>query len=348
MSKTTKTKTISLALQGGGAHGAYTWGVLDRLLEEEDIEIEGVSGTSAGAMNAAVMVNGYALGGRKGAKEKLSEFWHHISEVSGNPLNLHTIEQQLHAWHLDLNPLYHMMDVWMNSVSPYDSNPTNINPMRDVLHDILDEDALRSCTKMKLFIAATHVKSGQVKIFNCEHMSVDVLLASSCLPQLFQAVEINGEYYWDGGYMGNPSIHPLIYQCETEDVVLVQINPIYRDEVPKLPIEIVNRVNEINFNSSLIAEMRAVDFVKRLIAEGKLDDDLYKDLRVHRIYDTAAFSKLTASSKLNPSLEFFLQLKEWGRSSTEKWLEAHKKDIGKRCTVDIRKTFLSGTDMRND
>ena len=348
MPKQPTTKPISLALQGGGAHGAYAWGVLDRLLEEEDIDIEGVSGTSAGAMNAAVMVNGYATGGRQGAREKLEQFWHKVSEVAGNPMNTAAFEQFLGNWNLSLSPMHHMMDLWTSMVSPYDTNPLNINPLKDVLEEVLEVDALRACDTMKLFISATHVKSGQVRVFNTAEMSVDVLLASACLPQMFQAVEIEGEHYWDGGYMGDPAIHPLIYHCDTADMVLVQITPIYRDDVPKQPIDITNRVNEINFNSSLIAEMRAIDFVKRLIKDGKLEEGAYKDMRVHRIYDPASFAELNASSKMNPSLEFFEHLKALGRSSCAHWINEHKKHIGKKSTVDIRDIFLCGTGMSSD
>lgn len=344
-SKKPTPKTLSLALQGGGAHGAYTWGVLDRLLEEEDITIEAISGTSAGAMNGAALINGYVLGGRQGAREKLAEFWQKISDNAGNPINTVAVEQMLGQWHISLLPIYQMVDMWLHLVSPYDSNPLNVNPLREILHDVLDLDALHACSDIKLFVAATNVKTGLARIFNCEQMSIDVLLASACLPQLFQAVQIDNDYYWDGGYMGNPAIHPLIYKCHTEDIMLVQINPIFRDKVPKLPIEITNRINEINFNSSLIAEMRAIDFVKRLIKQGKLSDAEYKNLRIHRVYDSEFFAQMNASTKFIPSMEFFKNLRDIGRKSCEEWLKKHKKDIAVNCTVDIQKTFLHGLDM---
>lgn len=338
---TSENKTLNLALQGGGSHGAYAWGVLDRLLDEEDITIEAISAASAGAMNAAVFVSGMATGGRDGARAALADFWNGVSDLAYS-MDTTAMDQFLAPWNLSLAPWHHMMDVWANMVSPYDSNPLNINPLRDVLARVVDIDAIRQCKHIKLFISATHVKSGQVRIFNHEEMSIDVLLASACLPQVFQAVEIDGEHYWDGGYMGNPAIHPLIYQCQSSDVALIQITPIYRDQLPKQPIEITNRVNEINFNSSLIAEMRAIDFVKRLIAKDALSSEQYKDILMHRIYAPEAFAELDASSKMNTNKNFFAMLHSLGRESCGTWLAAHKKDIGVRDSIDIRKTFLSG------
>lgn len=334
-------KVISLALQGGGAHGAYSWGVLDRLLEEEDIEIKAISGTSAGAMNAAVMVNGYVLGGRQGAKEKLAEFWKKTSEASAfSPLNKSSIESMFTGWNLDYSPAYHWLNILSQMVSPYDLNPLNINPLKGILQEVLDIDALHSCTEISLFVAATHVESGQARVFGCGEMSVDALLASACLPQMFQAVEINGEHYWDGGYMGNPVIWPLLYHCAHEDIVLVQINPIHRDGVPKQSMEILNRINEINFNSSLIAEMRAIEFVSRLIHQGKLDKSHYKDVKMHLIYNAEIFHNLNVSSKLNADWNFLSWLKEMGRETANRWLAEHKDSIGVKSSVDIREKFL--------
>ncbi len=336
-------KKLNLALQGGGAHGAYSWGVLDRLLEEENLVIEGISGTSAGAMNAAVMVNGYVLGGRQGAREKLEVFWRKVSQVGAfSPLSTNPVERWLTGWNLDWSPAYYWVDLMSRLFSPYDLNPFNINPLKNVLHEVLDVEALQACSLIKLFVTATHIESGQAQVFGCDELTPDVLLASACLPFMFQAVGVKNEYYWDGGYMGNPAIWPLIYHCESEDVLLVQINPIHRQGVPKHALEIVNRLNEITFNSSLIAEMRAVDFVSRLIRDGRLEHDAYKDMRMHLIYSPEELKDLNASSKLNASWAFFTYLRDIGRSAADQWLKAHWQDIGVRSTVDIREKFLRG------
>jgi len=337
------TKKINLALQGGGAHGAYTWGVLDRLLEEKDIEIEGISGTSAGAMNAAMMVNGYLKGGRDGAKECLETFWKRISEVAAfSPLHKSPMERAITGWNMDLSPAYHWFDLMSRVFSPYELNPLNINPMQMVLEEMLDHEALQACSVMKLFIAATHVASGQARVFQCHEITADVLLASACIPFMFQAVEIHGQHYWDGGYMGNPAIWPLIYNCQSEDVVLVQINPIHDNQLPKTANEIINRINEISFNASLISEMRAIAFVSKLLQEGSLDSKRYKDMRVHLIYSADHMHHLNASSKMNADWDFFLFLKDIGRKTAESWIKHEWKNVGVKSTVDIGEKFLRG------
>lgn len=336
-------KKINLALQGGGAHGAYTWGVLDRLLEEDGIAIEGISGTSAGAMNAALLVNGYVKGGNDGAKQQLETFWRRISEAAAfGPLHQSTLERTLAGWNMDWSPAYHWLDLMSRLFSPYELNPLNINPLRSILEDMIDNDALKSCAVIKLFITATHVASGQPRVFFCDEITPDVLLASACIPFMFQAVEVQGEHYWDGGYMGNPSIWPLIYHCQSPDVVLVQINPIHDNDLPRTANEIINRLNEISFNSSLIAEMRAIDFVSRLLKEGKLDPRRYKDMHMHLIYSAEQMHHLNASSKLNANWDFFVHLKDIGRRCAEDWLKNHWSDVGKKSTVNIREKFLCG------
>ena len=343
------TKKINLALQGGGAHGAYTWGVLDRLLEEKDLEIEGISGTSAGAMNAAMLVNGYAKGGREGAKECLEKFWRRISEVAAfSPLHKSPLERALTGWNMDLSPAYHWFDLMSRMFSPYELNPLNINPMRMVLEEMFDHESVQACNAIKLFIAATHVASGQARVFHCNEITTDVLLASACIPFMFQAVEIHGQHYWDGGYMGNPSIWPLIYNCQSEDVVLVQINPIHDNQLPKTANEIINRINEISFNSSLVAEMRAIAFVSKLLREGSLDPKRYKDMRVHLIYSANHMHHLNASSKMNADWDFFLHLKGIGRHTADHWLRAHWKDVGNKSTVNIHEKFLAGPGSQPD
>lgn len=336
-------KRLNLALQGGGAHGAYTWGVLDRLLEEEDIEFTGISGTSAGAMNAVVLINGYMEGGNAGAKKSLECFWQSVSDLGMliNPIRQTPLEELYSPWNLDWSLSYTFFDIMSRFFSPYELNPLNINPLRGILEKHLNLDAIRACSRIQLFLAATHVESGQQRIFRCKEITVDVVLASACIPFLFQAVEIDGAPYWDGGYMGNPALWPLIYYTPIDDVMLVQINPLYRAGTPKKAQEIINRLNEINFNSSLIAEMRAINFVKKLIHDNKLDPEKYKDVKLHTIGLADPLRDYDASSKMNTRWEFFLHLKEIGRVAADSWLKAHKKDIGHRSTVDIRKEFLT-------
>ena len=336
-------KKINLALQGGGAHGAYTWGVLDRLLEEDDVIIEGISGTSAGAMNAAMLVNGYMQDGIPGAKKMLETFWKRISEAAAfSPLHKNPMERLLTGWNLDFSPSYHFFDVLSRVFSPYELNPLNLNPMHDIVHELIDPAAIQACSTIKLFIAATHVASGQARVFHCEEITPDVLMASAAIPFLFQAVEVDGEYYWDGGYMGNPVIWPLIYNCDSQDVALVQINPIHNQQLPKSANEIINRLNEISFNSSLIAEMRAIDFVSRLLHSGQLDPGRYKDMRMHLIYPAEGMGHLDASSKMNADWDFFQYLKNIGRQTAEEWLKTAWKHVGEQSTIDIREKFLCG------
>lgn len=338
-------KTINLALQGGGSHGAYTWGVLDRLLEEKELDIEGISGTSAGAMNAAILVSGYIKDGREGAKKSLEEFWRAISSAAAfSPLHKSPMERMLTGWNMDFSPMYHWLDLMSRVFSPYELNPLNLNPLQPILENMIDFSTLQAAgsDNIKLFITATHVNSGQARVFKCHEITADVLLASACIPFLFQAVEINGEGYWDGGYMGNPAIWPLIYHCKSKDVALVQINPIHNDTLPRTAHEIINRLNEISFNSSLIAEMRAIDFVSRLITDGKLSEEHYKDMNMHLIYSRDHMQHLNASSKMNADWDFFMFLKGLGRQTAEAWLAEHWDDIGKKTTIDIHEKFLCG------
>ncbi len=342
-------KKINLALQGGGGHGTYTWGVLDRILEEDKIIIEGISGTSAGAMNAAMLVGGYMQGGSAGAKEMLENFWRRISDAAAySPLHKNPLQRMLTGWNMDLSPSYHFFDLLSRMFSPYELNPFDYNPMRQIVEDILDPEILQACSMIKLYIAATHVASGHARIFHCNEITVDVLMASSCIPFLFKAVEIEGEEYWDGGYMGNPAIWPLIYNCESEDIVLVQINPLHRNSMPRTASEIINRVNEITFNSALTAEMRAIDFVKKLINKGKLSHEEYKDMRMHLIYSPDEMKALNASSKMNADWDFFQYLRAIGYNAADVWLKNNWKDIGKKSTLDIHdKFFNGGTAVKN-
>ena len=333
---------LNLALQGGGAHGAFTWGVLDRLLDEEDITIKSISGTSAGAMNAAVLIDGYNEGGRPRAKAQLREFWHEISVAAAavSPLGQQAPSEALASipgfdWISALNPF----DMITRVFSPYEYNPLNYNPLRNVLERVLDVKKLHE--GINLFVTATNVETGEARIFRDGEITIDVLLASACLPFVYQAVEIDGVPYWDGGYMGNPSIWPLIYKSSCNDVLLVQINPIKRAGTPKHAIDIINRVNEISFNSSLIAEMRAINFVRKLIKDGKLDSHEYADMHIHRVLPPADLHEMNATSKMNASWDFFVLLHSIGRTQMDDWLKHNKRFIGKQSSLDIAEHFLA-------
>jgi NTE family protein len=335
---------VSLALQGGGAHGAFTWGVLDRLLEEDGIIIEGVSGTSAGAMNAAALAAGYADGGREGARRALDRFWISTSKRAVfSPFQRTLIDRLLGRWDLDNSPGYFWFSLLGRLFSPYQTNPLNHHPLRAILADQIDMDAVRACQALRIFVTATNVRTGRPRIFGQDDLSLDALLASACLPHLYQAVEIDGEPYWDGGYMGNPAIWPLIYRCATPDVVLVQINPLLRDGVPRTAFDIDNRMNEIAFNASLMHEMRAIAFVQRLLEQGALKEPFatrYKNMRIHMIGDEDGMKALGVTSKFNAERGFLEHLKAAGRACAERWLEATNGDLGVQSSLDVRGTFL--------
>lgn len=334
-------KRINLALQGGGAHGAYTWGVLDRLLEDERIEVEAISGTSAGAMNAAVFADGMGRGGRAEARRALEAFWRNISNAARfSPMQPTPFDRMTRGWNLDHSPSFMIMDMMSRMLSPYQTNPANLNPLRDVLLKSVDFERLESCRAVRLFISATNVKSGKVRVFESGQITADVLLASACLPFMFQAVTIEGDPYWDGGYMGNPALFPLIYGTESKDVVIVQVNPLSCDEVPTTASAIMNRLNEISFNSSLMREMRAVSFVTDLIDQGRLDNEQYKRMNVHWIEAEEHMKGLGVSSKLNAQWDFLLHLMSIGREVAAAWLERNFDAIGERSTVDVKAKFL--------
>lgn len=333
-------KPINLALQGGGAHGAYTWGVLDRLLEDGRTEIEAISGTSAGAMNAVVLAGGLMTGGREGARRALADFWQAVSRHAWwSPLRRTPLDVIAGNWNLDHSPGYVFFDLLSRFVSPYEANPLNLNPLRDLISAQVDFERVRSCDRVKLFISATSVRTGRVKVFGCEDLSLDAVMASACLPFLFQAVEIDGEHYWDGGYMGNPVLSPFIYNCTSNDVVIVQINPLQRAQTPRTAREILNRVNEITFNASLMRELRAIDFVTRLLDEGSLDRNRYKRMLIHRIDAEADLEPLNASSKLNAEWPFLLHLRDIGRRAADEWLNRNFERLGQSSSIDIRSLF---------
>jgi len=334
-------KVLNLALQGGGAHGAFTWGVLDRILEDERLVTDAISGTSAGAMNAAIMAYGYTMGGAKGAREALETFWGKISEHGGHNMVQRTpIDRLLYGWNLDNSPMFQVFDLMTRVMSPYQLNPTDYHPLREILDSLIDFKALKDKPAIKLYISTTNVNSGKVRVFDHTELSVEVLLASACLPYMFKAVEIDGQAYWDGGFMGNPSIFPLIYGSDYSDVAVVQINPFTRDDVPTTAREILDRANEISFNSSLMREMRAIAFVASLIENEGLDPKKYKRLNVHFIEAEEKLKGLGFASKLTVDWDFLCYLKDLGRQTADGWLAENFDHIGKRSTVNFREKFL--------
>ena len=334
-------KTINLALQGGGAHGAFTWGVLDRLLEEDAIAFEGISATSAGAANATVMAYGMTIGGREGARQALHDFWWRISQAAVfSPLQPSLYDRLARNYGLENSPAHLMFDILSRVLSPYQLNPLNYNPLRNILEEVVDFERLNQGSAVKLFLSATNVRTGKVRIFTGREITADAVLASACLPFMSQAIEIDGEAYWDGGYMGNPAIFPLIYECQSPDVVVVHIDPIGRPDVPTTARDIMNRVNEISFNSSLMREMRAIAFVTRLIEDGGLKDPRVKRMRIHAIEAEEVMQKLSAASKLNADWEFLLYLHAIGRKHAAAWLSGDFEGVGLRSTVNIREQYL--------
>ncbi len=335
-----KSKPIALALQGGGAHGAFTWGVLDKLLEDGRLGINAITGTSAGAMNAAVLAQGYTQNGADGARETLETFWHALSVMGqASPIKRSFVDMLTGNWSLDASPAYNMLDVMSRIVSPYDTNPFDINPLLDLLNQTIDFDKVRKCADIELFVSATNVRNGKIKVFNGTELTADMLMASACLPHLYKSVNIEGELYWDGGYMGNPPIFPLFYNTPIADIMIVQINPIEREDEPKTAREIHNRINEITFNSSLLRELRTIDFVTRLIDDGKLDAKQYTHARMHRVEATELINPLSASSKMNTEWEFLCHLRDIGSDTCSAWLDTHYDQVGKSSTLDLRAMF---------
>jgi len=336
-------KTVNLALQGGGSHGAFAWGVLDRLLDDERISFEGITATSAGAMNATVMAYGLTIGGREGAKQKLAEYWQRISKAAASsPLQPSFIDKLMNNRSLENSPAFIFFDMMTRLMSPYQFNPLNLNPLREVLEATVDFERLRKDNVVKLYLCASNVRSGKVKIFGNDEITASAVLASGCLPFLFQAVEIDGEAYWDGGYMGNPAIYPLIYHCQSSDVIIVHINPIRREEVPRTAANILNRLNEISFNSSLMREMRAVAFVTKLLDSGGIIDEHKKLKRVliHSIEAEEFMKDLGVASKLNAQWDFLTHLRDVGRQRADQWLAANFGEIGVNSTIDIQGKYL--------
>ncbi len=332
----TTVKKIDLGLQGGGAHGAFTWGVLDRLLTEDRIAIEGISGTSAGAMNAVVVADGLVSGGREAAREALARFWRAVSDAGrASPIQRTWLDQMLGRWSLDFSPGFIAMDLLSRLVSPYDTNPLNINPLRDLVASIVDFERVNRCDTLKLFVSATNVRTGRPYVFKAPHITVDAVMASACLPFMFQAVEIDGEAYWDGGFMGNPVLYPLVEETTARDLVIVQINPLVREGVPKTARDILNRVNEIDFNSSLVKDIRAILLLKGLSGVVEHQDDRLSNLCIHRIHAEQEMVALGVSSKMNAEWAFLEHLHDIGWRAADDWIAAHWEDIGARSTYPL-------------
>lgn len=336
-----ETKIIDLALQGGGAHGAFTWGVLDALMDQETFAIEAITATSAGAVNAAAFVSGYAKGGPDGAKEAMYDLWKKLSTAAAMlPWQETPFDRLLKNDGLQCSPSFLALDFFMRMWSPYQTNVFDFNPMREVVAEVVDFEAIRKCDSIKLFVNATHVKTGKGRVFRPDEITLDVVMASACLPFLFKAVDVNGEKYWDGGYTGNPALYPLFYETKSEDIIIVQINPVHIDEVPTEANEILDRVNDISFNASLMPEIRAVTFVKKLIEQGKLPRDQYKNVRLHLIETQNLMTNLSRSSKLNPDWMFISHLRSAGHQMAQDWLKANYHKVGVESSINVEEIYL--------
>ncbi|WP_018631349.1 patatin-like phospholipase family protein [Neomegalonema perideroedes] len=339
---------LALGLQGGGAHGAFTWGALDRLLEEEDLEISALTGTSAGAMNAAVLRAGWGEGGRKEARRRLSAFWRRVAERSlaippalwdaacaGIKPPVETIRN-----FYETNPFYVGLGFLQNHVSPYKLNPLNLDPLRSVLLEFVTDESLQAGEGPAVFVNATHVKSAKGRIFRRETLTVDAILASACLPQMFQGVVIDGETYWDGGYTGNPALWPITYDTRSSDLMIIRLEPDLREHLPKSAGEISDRVSEISFGAALRAEIRAIDFVARLVDSGNLAQGRWRKLRLHEISDDLLMRGLGPTTKIFPDWRVLETLRDAGRRQADSWLKTHKAQIGVESTLDVRRVFL--------
>ncbi len=337
-------KRVNLALQGGGAHGAFTWGVLDALMEDGRLEFEAVSGTSAGAINAAILLQGWTRGGAAGARQALRDFWTELGTLAvASPIRRTPLDRLRGNWNLDESPTVLWADLIQRTLSPWQRNPLKYDPLRDLLRKHFDEKAVRNCHPIKAFVAATNVQSGKVRIFTREELSIDALLASACLPNIHDAVVIDGVPYWDGGYRGNPPIWPFIYNSDSDDVVIVEVDPPFRAEVPRTNAEIADRLNEITFGGALMAEMRAIAFVQNLLEHDAVGGDFGRRLKgmlIHSIADPEALAPLGAVSKFNIEPEFLRHLFDLGHAAATRWLSSTFGAVGVKSSVDIRARFL--------
>jgi len=344
------TISINLALQGGGAHGAFTWGALDRVLEDDSIDIEGITATSAGAMNAIALKHGWVKDGRDGARAWLERFWHRVAGFDN------AIGEEMLGWlrvvwaspavtarMLEFNPAVIAGDAITQVFSPYQFNPTNYHPLRAIVAEMAETGCAASTRGPKLFISATNVRDGKPRIFREHEITTDAILASACLPTLYQAIEIDDprtgrrEAYWDGGYMGNPALYPLHYHTRSNDIVIIHINPLYREELPRTTAEIISRINEITFNASLLRELREIKFVNRLIREGTLPETRMKRNFIHSVSDDTLMNQLGLTTKLAISRTLILQLRDAGRAAMDRFLAEHRDQIGRTSSVDLER-----------
>jgi NTE family protein len=330
-------KRINLALQGGGAHGAFTWGVLDHLIKDGRLSVDGISGTSAGAVNAVMLADGLRRGGADEARQRLADFWKAASLGGDLPELQRAVIGQLFSL-VPSGPPTAWLSAWSHYLSPYDFNPLNINPLKDLIERFVDFEGLRADAR-PLFIAATNVQTGRLHIFPHEKISAEAVMASACLPTVFRAVEIDGVSYWDGGYLGNPVLFPFFRASDTEDVLIVQINPLVRRNIPKSKRDILARVNEITFNSSLMGELRTIQLVNRMIEQGRLprgtDSGQYRQIRIHRIVLEGLGERFSSASKLRNDYKSFELLRKLGERAARRFLDAHYADIGVRSSVDL-------------
>ena len=334
---------MSLALQGGGAHGAFVWGVIDRFLEDGRLEIEAISATSAGAMNAVALASGIVTGGPDAARKSLHQFWQEVSRMDlmfdlfsrwNQWIQALKLPPEYHPYHATIHFLTHMLP-------PKLLNPLNVNPLKELLLRVIDFERLNASPQApRLFLNATNVRTGKIKVFQTPSITVEAVLASACLPPYFQAVEIDGEHYWDGGYLGNPAIFPLIYRKGANDVIIVQVTAITRDELPESAADVLHRINEISFNSSLMREMRAVAFATKLIDSGELDATRHRRMLMHWIGNDDLMSQLGTATQFHPEWSLLCRLRDQGRETATKWLDQNFDHIGARSTIDLAEMFL--------
>lgn len=337
----TERKKINIALQGGGSHGAFAWGVLDRILEDDLLDIEGIVGTSAGAMNAAVIAHGLAKCGNHTARNALQKFWDAVTDLGSQSfVQPSWLDQLMNPGNMDYSPGWAMMDLASRMLSPYQLNPTNYHPLRDLLVEQVDFEKIRRSDRVKLFVCASNVRTNRLRVFDNSEISAEAVLASACLPFMFKAIEIDGEYFWDGGYMGNPPIFPIIYNCESADVILIMINPILTEDVPQSARAIMDRINTLSFNSSLMREMRAINFVNHLVDSGFDDGGRLKKIRVHCIDAEDQMRNLGVSSKVNARPEFINWLFALGRERGNAFLQEHFDKIGRESSTEIEDRFM--------
>ncbi len=346
-------RRLSLALQGGGSHGAFTWGVLDALLEDHRVELDGISGASAGAVNAAALADGFAkvaaqdgrgsyAEGAASARKSLQRVWKGVEDLGRIGSMAQGVARMVTGgWSSDPVGSGVLGDAMARWMSPYQSNPLDLNPLRRLLDQEIDFDAVARLDVPRVFVSATQVRTGRAEIFHGKRLTLAAVMASACLPMIFQAVEIDGESYWDGGYAANPALAPLIDHCGTRDILLVQLTPLRRDDTPHTPNEIAERVAEITFNASLLSQMRNVDFIHRLLDQGALiEGPTYKRLRMHRVDGGSPLAALTQASKLSADPAMMEQLFDQGRAAARGWLRKNFDQIGVQSTIDIQRDYV--------